>query len=57
MQLHLAEMGITDTQTIDDIASHLSFLLEGSMSRAGLEGNDARVQQARRIAASILEGV
>lgn len=37
-----------------DIASHLSFLLEGSMSRAGLEGHDARIQQARRIADSLL---
>ncbi len=40
-----------------DMASHLSFLLEGSMSRAGLEGSDARVKQARRIAVSLLEAI
>lgn len=36
-------------------AEHLSFLLEGAMSRAGLEGHDARLKAARRIAASMLD--
>lgn len=35
-------------------AEHLSFLLEGSFSRAGLEGNSNRVLSARRLAESIL---
>lgn len=35
-------------------AEHLSFLLEGSFSRAGLEGNSNRVHSARRLAESIL---
>lgn len=50
---HLREMSVGDE--LEEIASHLSFVLEGAMSRAGLEGNDARVHQARRIAASLLE--
>lgn len=54
---HLNEMLGGTRQPLDDIASHLSFLLEGSMSRAGLEGSDARVQQARRIADSLLEAL
>lgn len=39
------------------LAMHLAFLLEGSISRAGLEGNDAKVQQARQIAATMLEAL
>lgn len=35
-------------------AEHLSFLLEGSFSRAGLEGNVKRILSARRLAESIL---
>ncbi|TNC72198.1 TetR/AcrR family transcriptional regulator [Rubellimicrobium roseum] len=38
-----------------DMAQHLSFLLEGAMTRAGLEGHDARLRAARRIAASLLD--
>lgn len=51
----LNEMPSSDARSASDTAAHLSFLLEGAMSRAGLEGNDARVQQARRIADSLLE--
>ena len=36
------------------MAQHLAFLLEGSMVRAGLEGNDNRVREARRIAATLI---
>lgn len=35
-------------------AEHLSFLLEGSFARAGLEGNSNRVLSARHLAESIL---
>ncbi|WP_040259211.1 TetR/AcrR family transcriptional regulator [Pseudomonas massiliensis] len=54
---HLAELSPLSPEAATQTATHLSFLLEGSMSRAGLEGNDARVQQARLIAASLLEAV
>lgn len=39
----------------DETAEHLSFLLEGAMSRAGLDGHDGRLKTARRIAVSLLD--
>ncbi|MFG2951329.1 TetR/AcrR family transcriptional regulator [Streptomyces adustus] len=36
-------------------AEQLSFLLEGAMARAGLEGDGARVRHARSMAAAMLE--
>jgi AcrR family transcriptional regulator len=36
-------------------AEHLSFLLEGAMARAGLEGDGDRVQHARSMAAALLD--
>ncbi|MFF4902692.1 TetR/AcrR family transcriptional regulator [Streptomyces sp. NPDC001068] len=36
-------------------AEHLSFLLEGAMVRAGLEGEGDRVQHARSMAAALLD--
>ena len=38
-------------------AAHLAFLLEGAMARAGLEGGDAPLQQARSIAAQLLDAL
>lgn len=38
-----------------DTAEHLSFLLEGAMARAGLEGRDTRLRTARRVAARLLD--
>lgn len=51
----LAELVADRPKTVKQLAAHLAFILEGSMSRAGLEGNDCRVQQARHIAAALLE--
>lgn len=39
------------------IAAHLAFLLEGAMARAGLEGGDAPLQQARSIAGQLLDAL
>jgi AcrR family transcriptional regulator len=36
-------------------AEHLSFLLEGAMARAGLEGDGTRLEHARAMAADLLE--
>ncbi|MCP2274586.1 TetR/AcrR family transcriptional regulator [Nocardia amikacinitolerans] len=36
------------------LAEHLSFLLEGAIARAGLEGGGARLDRARAIAADLL---
>lgn len=52
---HLLALQPAGGASIDETAQHLSFLLEGAMSRAGLEGHDARLKTARKIAVSILE--
>jgi len=52
---HLREMKPAASRDIDDIAEHLSFILEGAMARAGLEGHDSRLKTARKIAVSILQ--
>lgn len=39
----------------DNTAEHLSFLLEGAMSRAGLDGHDARLKSARKMAVGLLD--
>lgn len=44
-----------DSVRAEDLAQHLSFLLEGAMVRAGLDGHDAKLRSARSIAASLLE--
>ncbi|WP_030743379.1 TetR/AcrR family transcriptional regulator [Streptomyces sp. NRRL F-5135] len=37
------------------IAEHLSFLLEGAVARAGLEGDGSRLRRARALAASVVD--
>lgn len=54
LRTHLAELLPADPQRAAQLARHLSFLLEGAMARAGLEGRSDCVQQARAIAASML---
>jgi AcrR family transcriptional regulator len=50
---HLREL--TSSRRAAVLAEHCSFLLEGAMARAGLEGASARLLRARQIAASLLE--
>ncbi|MDC4893969.1 TetR/AcrR family transcriptional regulator [Acinetobacter baumannii] len=45
---------LKDSQRVSYIASQLSFLLEGSMARAGLEGSSRQLQFARQMAEDIL---
>lgn len=40
-----------------ELAAHLAFLLEGAMARAGLEGNDAPLREARSIAGQLLDAL
>jgi AcrR family transcriptional regulator len=40
-----------------ELAEHFSFLLEGAVARAGLEGGPERLVHARGIAARMLEGL
>lgn len=49
---HLRGAGVPDAPTL---AEHLSFVLEGAMSRAGLEGRSDRLVQARRLASALLD--
>ncbi|SSO95428.1 transcriptional regulator [Acinetobacter baumannii] len=46
---------LKDSQRVSYIAAQLSFLLEGSMARAGLEGGSRQLQLARQMAEDILD--
>lgn len=54
---HLADLLPEDPERAADLAEHLAFLLEGSMARAGLEGDDTRLRRARALAADLLAAV
>jgi AcrR family transcriptional regulator len=54
---HVAELLPHSPDRVRSIARHLAFLLEGSMARAGLEGNDRCIQEARQIAATLIGGL
>jgi AcrR family transcriptional regulator len=51
---HLAELLPDSADQAAAVARHLAFLLEGSMVRAGLEGDDGCVREARGIAATLI---
>ena len=51
---HLAALLPDSPGTVPQMARHLAFLLEGSMARAGLEGDDSCILEARRIAAALI---
>ena len=51
---HLAGLLPDSTEQSAAMARHLAFLLEGSMVRAGLEGDDSCVREARAIAATLI---
>lgn len=46
---------LTDPDHAAHLAEHCSFLLEGAMARAGLEGQSVRLEHAKQIAAAVLE--
>jgi AcrR family transcriptional regulator len=52
---HVAELLPGQDEAAARVARHLAFLLEGSMARAGLEGEDGCLQEARIIAAQMLD--
>jgi AcrR family transcriptional regulator len=54
---HLRDLLPDDPGRAGALAEHLAFLLEGSMSRAGLEGDDTRLRSARALAAGLLAAV
>lgn len=51
----LREINPSAEAEVEETAQHLSFLIEGAMARAGLDGHDGRLKTARKIAVSILE--
>jgi AcrR family transcriptional regulator len=51
---HLKKL-IPDSQRVSYVASQLSFLLEGSMARAGLEGSSRQLLLARQMAEDLLK--
>lgn len=54
---HLGELLADSPGRTASLARHLAYLLEGSMVRAGLEGNDNCVKEARRIASGLIGGL
>jgi len=51
---HLAELGSLSAGRIADLAEQLSFLLEGAMARAGLEGNSRALHRVRELAPQLI---
>jgi hypothetical protein len=42
-------------ERVADLAEQLSFLLEGAMARAGLEGDSRRVHRVRELALQLVD--
>jgi AcrR family transcriptional regulator len=51
---HLSEILADTPEEAVRLARHLAYLLEGSMVRAGLEGNDGCLKEARTIASGLI---
>lgn len=55
-QILLAQLSsVTAPDDAARLAEHCSFLLEGAMARAGLEGTSRRLEQAKRLAAGLID--
>ena len=52
---HLAELDGLPAARVADLAVQLSFLLEGAMARAGLEGNSGRLHRVRELALQLVD--
>lgn len=52
---HLSEIITEGTARVHSVARHFSFLLEGSITRAGLEGNSNCIAQASHMAEELME--
>jgi AcrR family transcriptional regulator len=51
---HLAELDL-HSDRVADLAEQLSFLLEGAMARAGLEGDSRRLHRVRELALQLVD--
>jgi AcrR family transcriptional regulator len=56
MAEHLTDMAPDRPDAARATAEQLAFLLEGALTRAGLEGDTSRLRRARTMAESVLEG-
>jgi AcrR family transcriptional regulator len=52
---HLAELDGLPAERVADLAEQLSFLLEGAMARAGLEGDSRRLLRVREMALQLVD--
>jgi hypothetical protein len=52
---HLGELDGLPAARVADLAEELSFLLEGAMARAGLEGDSRRLHRARALALQLID--
>jgi AcrR family transcriptional regulator len=52
----LAELDGLPAEQVADLAEELSFLLEGAMARAGLEGDSGRLHRVRDLALRLVDG-
>ena len=52
---HLAELDGVPAERVADLAEQLSFLLEGAMARAGLEGDSRRLHRVRDLALQLVD--
>ncbi len=52
---HLAELDGLPAGRVADLAEQLSFLLEGAMARAGLEGDSRRLHRVREVARQLVD--
>lgn len=54
---HIAELKTATAIDVESLSEQLSFLLEGAMARAGLEGNSRRLLQARKLAVRMISAL
>ena len=52
---HLAELDEVPAERVAELAEELSFLLEGAMARAGLEGDSHRLHRVRELALQLVD--
>ena len=52
---HIADLGLVAPERVAPLAEQLSFILEGAVARAGLEGNAQLLHHARDLALQVVE--
>jgi hypothetical protein len=52
---HIADLGMVAPERVAPLAEQLSFMLEGAVARAGLEGNAELLHHARDLALQVVD--